>query len=63
MVIHVLLHTVKTSETRNKNIFGEMLMDVGMEVPKSIETKCSMQAKAGNGMIATWVTPHPYTCK
>ena len=34
-----------------KNIFTEMLKDVGMEVPKSIETrsKCSMHADKGRG--------------
>ena len=34
-----------------KNIFTKMLKDVGIEVPKSIETrsKCSMHADKGRG--------------
>ena len=38
----------KTSET-SKNIFTKMLKEVGIEVPKSIETrsKCSMHADKG----------------
>ena len=43
----MLLHTLKTS----KNIFTKMLKDVGIEVPKGIETrsKCSMHADKGRG--------------
>ena len=29
-------------------MFTKMLKDVGMEVLKSIETRCNMQAKAGD---------------
>ena len=47
----MLLHTVKTSGTSVKNIFTKMLKDVGIGVPKSIETssKCSMHADKGRG--------------
>ena len=33
---------------KGKNIFTKVLKDVGIEVPQSIETRCSMQAKAGD---------------
>ena len=37
--------------TKCKNIFTKILKDVGIEVPKSIETrsKCSMHADEGRG--------------
>ena len=46
-IVYMLLHTVKTSE-KVKNIFSKMLKDVGIEVLKSIETRYSMQVKAGD---------------
>ena len=46
MFMHVLLHSVKTSKIREKH-FTKMLKAVGMEVSNSIETRCSMQARAG----------------
>ena len=33
---------------QEKNILSKMLKDVGIEVPKSIQTRCSMLAKAGD---------------
>ena len=41
----MLLHTVKTS----KNIFTKMLKDVGIEVPKSIETRSKYTMHADRG--------------
>ena len=34
-----------------------MLKDVGIEVPKRIETRCSMQAKAGGDSITDIIEP------
>ena len=45
--LYTLLHTVKTSET-SVNIFTKMLKDVGMEVPKSIETRSKFSMHAGD---------------
>ena len=47
MVMHMLLHTVKTRETREK-IFTKMLKDVGMEVPKGIKSNVQ---HAGKGRV------------
>ena len=41
----------KKQRNKCKNIFTKMLKDLGIEVPKSIETrsKCSMHADKGRG--------------
>ena len=46
-----LLHDALHHVYKCKNIFTKMLKDVGIEVPKSIETrsKCSMHADKGRG--------------
>ena len=54
IVRHVLLHTRKTSETTFS------VKDVGFEVPKSIETRCSMQAIAGDDEMQQCGTPYFY---
>ena len=48
MFIHMLLHTVKSNETGVKTFFTKLLKDVE---PKSIETRCSMQANATDDSI------------
>ena len=58
LVLHSASHTAIQEGIREvaifikcKNIFTKMLKDVGIEVPKSIETrsKCSMHAGKGRG--------------
>ena len=40
--------TIYTTTLTRVNIFIKMVKDVGMDVPNSIQTMCSMQAKAGD---------------
>ena len=49
--LYMLLHSVKTSE----KVFIKMLKDVGIEVPKSIETRYSMQTKAGDDSMQQYL--------
>ena len=46
----------QTKKLNIKSIFGKLLKDVGIEVPQSIETKCSMQAKAGDDSMQHAIT-------
>ena len=46
----------QTKKLNIKNIFSELLKDVGIEVPQSIETRCSMQAKVGDDSMQHAIT-------
>ena len=47
-IVCVATHSKKKCGTKSKNIFSEMMKDVGVKVPSNIETRCSMKAKAGD---------------